>query len=278
MKKLILIPSLIFLSSQLNAQVNAGTMLSSYTDINPDSLMNYTVAPYTHETYGLNIFGDAAADIEFTAHGAVSSGGSAAYISVISLNPDVSLRFGRLDSVYSPGSSSWIITDIAKPLNAGEQINSSAATWETTQLYLTDHSGSGGGNKNVNDWIGADKYLGMKYENGWVRIQCPTEDACYVKDFSSGNTSVGITEIAETGVFVFPNPAREKVTLTFANVVPEAASFKLYDLYSRQLDISLDRTAHSVILGTSELAPGCYVLCYELEGKLYSKRIMKSAN
>src|SRR6476620_2188715 len=96
---------------------------------------------------------------------------------------------GRLDSVYAPGSSSWVVTKIAKPLSAGDQVNAGAAMWDNSMLYLTDHSGHNGGNKNVNDWVAGDKYLALKYQSGatitygWLRVQCPSEDSCYVKDF-----------------------------------------------------------------------------------------------
>lgn len=190
MKKFLL-PILFASYLNANSQVyTAGTMFSVYYDINPDTLLNYTVYPYTNKSFGFNLFGSASDDLEITAEGATSPGGTSAYFSIRSLNQNVYIRFGRLDSVYIPAYNFWDVTKIARPLNAGDQINTPAAIWDTTLLYLTDHSGYGGGNKNVNDWIGDDKYVGLKYQNGntvtygWIRVQCVSKDSCYIKDYS----------------------------------------------------------------------------------------------
>ena len=199
MKKLLL-PILLGSYFNVNSQVyNAGTAFSVYNDINPDTLINYSF-PYTNETYGISVFGNSSNDIELTAHGAASSGGSDAYIKVTSLNPNVYVLFGRWDSVqYMSAPYNWNVTKVAKPLNQNDPINTNGAIWKNDTLYLTDHSGHSGGNKNVNDWIGGNKYLGIKYQNGsiikygWIRLQCTAEDSCYVKDFSYSTTQYTVS-------------------------------------------------------------------------------------
>jgi hypothetical protein len=199
MKKLLL-PILLGSYFNVNSQVyNAGTNFSMYQDIIPDTLLNYSF-PYSNETYGIKLFGNSSNDIELTAHGAASSGGSDAYIRVTSLNPNVYILFGRLDSVqFMSPPYNWDVTKVAKPLNQNDPINTVGAIWNDSILYLTDHSGHSGGNKNVNDWIGGNKYLGIKYQNGsiikygWIRLQCTTEDSCYVKDFSYSTTQYTVS-------------------------------------------------------------------------------------
>jgi hypothetical protein len=283
MKKLLLLPILCGSYLNANAQVyNAGTMFSGYVDIAPDTLMNYTVAPYTHELYSLNIFGDAINDLDFIAHGAVSSGGSAAYISVTSINTNLSIRQGRLDSVFVPATSTWNVTSIAKPLNIGEAIDPAGAVWNNTTLYLTDHSGSGGGNKNVNDFVGGDKYLGLRYVNGtaiaygWVRVQCPTQDACYVKDYSFTPETVGINESAVKETVIFPNPVSDHFFIS--NLDPNTfsrSSLKIRDIYGKEIGFSCDPGTNTKITFDKDIAEGYYILQYNSGNDIFSQKIVK---
>jgi hypothetical protein len=283
MKKLILLLLLMISCLHLKSQVvTAGTLLPMYVDISPDSLLNYTVTPYTNETFSVNIFGDASPDLEFTAHGAVSSGGGDAYIRVVSLNPDVYIRFGRLDSVYAPGSSSWNVTKVALPLNNGEQVNAPSAIWDNTMLYFTDHSGHDGGNKNVNDWIGTDKFLGLKYQNGasasygWFRVQCVSEDSCYLKDYSAAG-AVGITERSKLAAGIYPNPVNTCFYLR--NIDPntfDIKGLKLKDLFGREVQISTEMMNETLRVSLDVSLPaGCYILEYVTEKLSFSHKVIK---
>lgn len=283
MKKLLLIPVLAGACLGVKGQTyNAGTMFMMYTDINPDTLINYTIVPYSNETYQINVFGDPAADIEIKANGAVSSGGTAAYLNVRPLNPDVLIRFGRLDSVYVPAYSLWNVTKVAKPLNAGDPINPPGAMWDTL-LYLTDHSGYGGGNKNVNDWVGGDKYIGLKYQNvsgtayGWVRVHFPAQDSCYVKDYSATPSTVGISELQKAEALIYPNPVNTSFYLknngtgTF-----DAAKLKLRDMYGKEVKFNAETMNSDVKISMDESLPdGCYMLEYITKDQVLSKKLVK---
>jgi hypothetical protein len=267
----------------MNAQYNAGTIFSGYVDITPDTLMNYTVTPYTHELYGLNIFGDAGNDVEFTAHGAVSSGGSSAYISITALNPDVSIRMGRLDSVYVPANSNWNVTNVARPLNGGEAIDAPGAVWNNTILYLTDHSGAGGGNKNVNDFIGGDKYIGLRYQNsgnlayGWIRVQCPAEDACYVKDYSFTPATVGIFEKMNKSAMVYPNPAGNIFYIkNIDRTLIDPARINIRDIYGKNVSFTCDLNDNPKITLDDSTPCGCYFLEYYSGDQPVTVKIMKA--
>jgi len=284
MKKLLL-PFLFAFCLNVNSQVyNAGTMFSAYYDINPDTLLNYTLFPYTHESFGLNLYDDSSDDIRITADGAVSSGGTSAYISVISLNPNVYIRFGRWDSVYIPAYNFWDVTKVAKPLNAGDQINAAGAIWDTSLFYLTDHSGWGGGNKNVNDWIGSDKYIGLKYQNGsvikygWIRVRCKSKDSCYVKDYSYTPAAIAIQEIEQTKMKIFPNPVKDFFYLE--NVAAETfdvSKVKITDIYGKEIKFTGETKNKEVKINLDSNAPeGCYLLHWFFKDQPITGKFVKS--
>jgi hypothetical protein len=262
---------------------NAGTPLTTYMDIVPDSLLNYVVAPYTHETYSLNIFGDQLNDVEMVAHGAVSSGGSAAYISIKSLNSNVYISFGRLDSVFVPATSTYNVTKVAKPLAGGEQINSTSASWDNTTLYLTDNSGSGGGNKNVTDFIGGDKYIGLKFQNGssadyaWIRVQCTTKDSCYVKDFSSTSTLAGMKEIKSNKLSLYPNPFKDHIQLKHVDLnVIDITNIKLLNVCGAAVNFTYESKGEDLRINIGELANGCYFLVIpNKSGEVTTKKLFR---
>lgn len=193
---------------------NAGTQFSNYYDIAPDSLLHYTVYPYTNQSFGLKLFGAASNNIQFYANGAASPGGTSANISVKSLDQNISLRFGRWDSTYIPAYTYWDVSRVAQPLNMNDPINGTGAIWDTSLLDLSNHKSWGGGTKNDNDWVGADKYIGLKYQYltilqyGWIRVQCPSADSCYVKDYSyTSPVQTNVKELTSQKLTIFPNPA-----------------------------------------------------------------------
>src|SRR5687768_15892404 len=75
----------------------AGQTLSSYTNVNPDTLINYSCgAPVSNESYNLDINNDLLNDFKINADCGYSPGYSSNYISITSLNPNWFIRFGRL--------------------------------------------------------------------------------------------------------------------------------------------------------------------------------------
>lgn len=285
MKKILLL-SLFSLCAGMSGQVyNAGIPYANYTDVNPDQLMWYQAAPYTNNTYNVSLFVNPN-DVQFTAHGAVSSGGSDAYINVMPMDPNVSIAFGRWDSVYAIGGGNWVVTKVARIFNMGEQINASGIVWDNGVQYLTDHSGHSGGNKNVNDWIGGDKFLAAKYQNGstveygWIRVNCITEDSCYLKEYSSTAASSGIAENAAHELKLYPNPAGNFLYLQ--NIEPngfKAAGLKLTDIYGKEykLQCSIQNNRIRIDFG-DELANGCYLLQYSDGNKIFTKKVFRSVN
>jgi hypothetical protein len=238
---------IILCGRMISQTYTAGSPLNEYHDVIPDSLMNYVYHPYTHETFSLNIFNKGGFDIEFVAHGAASSGGSSGYMMVRSLNPEVSIRFGRWDSVYVPATTNYNVTKVALPLKVGDVINAPGAKWDSTSLYLTDHSGSGGGNKNVNDFVGGDKFIGLRYLHkdyfngdtelyGWIWVQCPSEDSCYVKSYAASRIgAVNVQRVSSEQLHAFPNPATNGFYLSPAESL-QSSAVKMYDILGREID------------------------------------------
>jgi len=284
MKKLLLMPLMVGAYMSAHSQ-NAGAMFPLYVDINPDTLINYVVTPYTDENYEINLFGDATTDVKITAHGAVSSGGSSAYIGITSLSPNVYISFGRLDSVYGPGIPGWDVTKVARIYNAGDPLNPAGAIWDNTMLYLTDHSGHSGANKNVNDWVGGDKYIGLKYQSGsstaygWIRVQCPTEDKCYVKDYSATPATVGINELSELSATLYPNPANTSFYLKDLNAGSfDASMLKLCDMYGKDVQFTAEVMNGEVRIDLNDALPdGCYMLQYTSKNSVFSKKLVKTS-
>jgi hypothetical protein len=282
--KNLLLPILLLASFCVKSQVyNAGSMLSVYHDINPDTILNYVVYPYTNETYALDLFDDPATDLEFTARGSISSGGSAAYINVSSLNPKLYIQFGRWDSVYAPGSSGWDVTKVAAPLLIGSPVNHASAIWDNTTLYLTDHSGHSGANKDVNDWIGGEKYIGLKHEDGssvnygWIRIKCITEDSCYVLDHSQSQTSSGLSEIKKDEAKLYPNPVQNTFYVKDINKYAfDVSSLKLADVYGSLVQFTYEIKDNTLKIDLDpNLSEGFYFLQYFSDKHVFSKKLIK---
>jgi hypothetical protein len=281
MKKLLLILSFLGVYFHAESQYTAGTMYPDYYDISPDTLLNYVIFPYTNESLFFDLFDDAATDIEIRANGAVSSGGTSAYINVIPLNPNLFVRWGRYDSVYIPAYNYWDVSNIAKPLAAGDLINAPGAIWSDSMAYITDHSGWGGGNKNVNDWIGGDRYIGLKYQNGssvaygWIRVECVSEDSCYVKDYSIAPLILGINETLKNESFIFPNPMTGVFYLKNPDANLKASDIILTDIYGKRINFRTQRENASLRIETETIPSGCYFLQYKSGESFSSQKVIK---
>jgi hypothetical protein len=288
MKKLLLCIAILCCKG-ISAQLyTAGTHYSNYHDIVPDSLLKYSVTPYSEQSYSLNIFGNAGYELKFQTRGAVSSGGSASYIFITSLNPNIYIRFGRYDSVWVPGESRYNITRVAKPLMNGDVINAQDAVWMRDTLYLTDHSGHGGGNKNVNDFVGGDKFLGVKYVKkdynngdselyGWIWMRCIAEDSCYVKEYSRMGPTTGLVKFGEAVLHMYPNPVSGSF---YISGMPfrefSADGLSIYDLLGNRVGFRYNRQGDRTEIIMDQNPAGLYFLTYEYNGASYSGKLVKN--
>ena len=174
----------------------SGTILPYYYDINPDTLISYSSCHncVISETASISMFGTTSVDFEIRSYSGNGLGGGSENITIIPMNTNVFVIYGRSDSVLAnPWSTPyWWITGVAKPLSQGDTINKSNYSWSNTYLYLIQKDWGGGNYKNVTDFVSTnDKYIGVKYQTstdtlyGWIRVQCPDRYNCFVKDFSS---------------------------------------------------------------------------------------------
>jgi hypothetical protein len=286
MKKLILCITLLISVNVKSQYFIAGTHYSNYSDVSPDTLLNYVNYPFTNETYTVNVFGNGP-EFQLTARGSVSSGGSQAFIRIETLYQDVYVRFGRWDSVYVPATLNYNVTKIAKPLLAGDTINSANAVWMQGDLYLTDHTGSGGGNKNVNDFIGGIKFIGLKFIDtdhynatsyGWIRVNCISKDSCYVTEYSRGASATGLTEQKLSDhLQVYPNPMCSTFYIRAVDTRNiELTSLRITDLCGQEVAFTARPVANGIqVLLNENLPSGCYFLQMKESGKTNTKKITK---
>jgi hypothetical protein len=194
MKKFFFI--LLILPLSFIAQIfKAGDILSGYHDIIPDTLLDFTFmgpqgGPYSYEHYFFDLNGDAISDLKIESFRMLSTGNVPKDINVVPLDTHVYIRFGRTDSIYNTASNSWLKSPIAKPLLTGDSINSLTAVWKKN-LYLTRNTWYFNSLIKPLDWVGSiDNYIGIRYNfsswtiYGWIRVNCPTSDGCYLKDYS----------------------------------------------------------------------------------------------
>jgi hypothetical protein len=290
MKKALLLSALLFALNNKSQVFTAGSTLASYHDIAPDSLMWYRTYPAVFFTYSLNIFGTPGYEFMFKSVGSVSSGGSQAYIRIEPLRSDIDVSIGRIDSVWCPGcgmGGSELYENVAKPLMAGDTINSSNAIWSNNFAYLTDHTGAQGANRNVNDFVGGDKYVGLRYMEtgeygpiehyGWVWVNCPSEDSCYVKAYASAARLTGISKNQKADIKIYPNPTRDAFIIEkpYENGL-NRLSVQVTDLSGRGIPFYAWTNENGDFqVSLSTISSGLYFVTYEMNGKRSTHRLTK---
>lgn len=214
----LLINIFFFISVLGSAQVfKAGDALLYYQDIAPDTLLDYVIGASggPMESYYFDVNGDLQNDISISAYINSGGAGGSEFIEV-SAGANAYIKFGRKDSVYNNFYSTWWFTNVADTLSNGDTINPAGAGWRTGTLDLTDQSYLTGAYKNVQDWVSAsDLYLGIKYADsfdtiyGWIRVNCPAKNKCYVKDYAYSKAPNGVQNYSQPSLSIWPNPAHE---------------------------------------------------------------------
>ncbi|MGZ3942850.1 MAG: T9SS type A sorting domain-containing protein, partial [Bacteroidia bacterium] len=143
------------------------------------------------------------------------------------------------------------------------------------------HRGWGGLKKNVNDWIGGDKYIGMKYENqstiiyGWIRVQCKSADSCFVKDYSFNTNSFGTMKQKENAVSVFPNPFQQAFLIEGNKAITE---LKIIDIFGQDIGFTTTQADHRTKIDLENNPPGCYIIKCRVNDETYARKIIKTNN
>lgn len=267
----------VFLSFSLKAQVyKAGDMFSGYVDIVPDTLINGAYS--ANEIFYFDINNDQVNDYLIKAFSFNSLGGGTNYISIEPISSNSFIRYGRNDSIYHNYYHYWMYSEMALPLLFGDSINSITANWQSKVLYLTNTSGSAGTYLHPSDWIGInDLYIGLRYQiatdtiYGWIRVNCPSSNKCYIKDYSSSGFVNGLNEIMikEKNVIIYPNPVSSTI-----NIYNKKSTFVNADIeIVNSLGQNVLRQPYSENIDVSWLHQGLYILKVytEKSGMYYSK-------
>lgn len=228
LRRYIIVIFCVFNYCYTNAQVfKAGEIFSSYIDVTPDTLINFNYQTSPTEDYYFDIDFDSQYDFKIEAYNVGGLGGASRSISVIPINSNSYILNGRVDSVFHNFYNYWHLTPMLKVLNYGDSINTLTNIWVNQVLYLTSNSGSAGTYVNPTDWIGNnDLYIGLKYQTltdtiyGWIRVNCPSSNKCYIKDYSTTKFANDIHEINEgvKGIITYPNPVTNSLNILSSSV------------------------------------------------------------
>lgn len=283
MKKLKFIAlSFLFILGSKAQIYQAGTIYPNYFDVNPDSTLDRNNYSYKKEIYNLNMFGGAGDEIKLEAFSGGGLGGGNYYIKINALKSDIYFSFGRWDSVYNSWSSYWYVSKIAKPLSAGDSINSFLAKWDSTTQYITQNSGSAGTYENVLDWVNkGDLYVGVKYsdgvstEYGWIRLNCPSTNSCVVKDFSSTKNFASINELKDEIKAIYPNPFSSEIHLSGTKYKKN----QVLDCLGREMKFLLETSSNETKINfNNEMPSGIYYLNVLTGDGSFSKALVHTSD
>jgi len=268
-----------YLHSQVNQVYNAGYALTNYDDIEPDTLINYIIGPQAqNEAYDIDVNGDLENDLRIQAWYAYSMVWSNRIIEIVSLNPNSYARFGRYDSVptYTGG---WWVTKVALPLQYADTINSGTSVWDSVYLTLTDDSMITGDFKNVTDWVSPDdKYIALKYQDstdtiyGWIRVNCPVMNECWIKDYSFSSFYTVIQETESDKFNIYPNPAARKIFI--GRTDSEEMEVCLFDIAGKQVMGTTISKSKITEIDVSAIHKGNYILKLTINNNSFNKKIV----
>ncbi|MEI6823855.1 MAG: T9SS type A sorting domain-containing protein [Bacteroidota bacterium] len=273
----------LFLTISFNAQsqiYKTGDIFPTYIDINPDTLLNYhcSSGPSSIVDYYFNMNGGSQYDLKITAYCEIGLASQYRNISISCLNPDFYIRFGRYDSVYNNNQSGWWVTEVAKPLQYGDTINSMFSIWSNSYLYLTDWSQETGNSKSIVDWVSIiDEYIGIKYQNatdtiyGWIRVNCSSTDSLYIKDYSFGALTPNIQSFELVNFNIYPNPTPDNLNIETNSNTEQR--LEITNLIGQTVYTSY--IYRKGIINTSSFAKGVYILKLSSDKETIVRKFIK---
>jgi hypothetical protein len=90
------------------------------------------------------------------------------------------------------------------------------------------------------------------------------------------NLSAGIAESAQEEWSVYPNPARDRVTLGSSNIPSQIIDVTIYDITGKQVKIiSQHELSQDKSIDIADLQSGMYVLTIRSEAGTSSRKIIK---
>ncbi len=219
----------------------AGTLLPGYVDVVPDTLLDYQCPNYQPESFYFDINGDNQNDFELNAVCSYAMGGQIWDHRITPLNTNSYVRFGHLDSAYFTSINIWQYSPVAKKLYYGDTINSFDAVWNSSFLNLNYSIHSFGSFLSAYDWIdSSDTYLGLRYDNvidtiwGWIRVNFPVGNKCFVRDYSFGSSHIGIKETFFGKTNIYPSPADDYL-ITECELNDRDIHLRIFDFVGREM-------------------------------------------
>lgn len=280
MKQIFTLLILLTVSLSSSAQVLAGHPLSESSNIFPDTLINgICYSTSSAESYFIDINEDAQNDYELKGYCGQSPSHFTKYVSISSLNADAYIRYERTDSSYHDFQGYWVTAKATTALSYGDTIDHPLSLWDKTTLYLNYSSSSFGSGLSFSDFIStSDLYVGIKYQIetdigfGWIRVNCPNTNSCYVKDYSFGSQTLSINDTELSSVNIYPNPANDIITLE-RNLLNEAIQLHLTDVLGKEIKTG-KLTNTKAAIDVSNVQEGIYFLILQTSNATATKKII----
>lgn len=134
--------------------------------------------------------------------------------------------------------------------------------------------------KNANTWpFNAEQYFIINVAIQSNIASSFVQDALeidYIRVYEK-QTALGLANVSNTEVNIYPNPFTNKLTLKLANTVQKNSLIKIYSMDGKLLLSENCMINNSAIEldNLEDLEKGIYIISYELNGVLYQQRIVK---
>ena len=243
-----------------------------YTDVDPD--LTITQSDTGSVVQGVDINNDGIIDINMTAAWAEGYSPQEGYYTI-----------KRVDVGCSAGSQLLMyyffnVLELAKPVSITAIIDSASQTWSDIPFGATlVVNAIGGNNDPFGDWSDTtDRYLGIRMPEGgdwvygWVRVSVAQDSISFtIRDYaynsipdqpilSGQTTTTGIIEHSlDSSINLFPNPARDKLTIALPNT-NEKVEVTITDISGKIIYYSRVTQTQKVEVNTQDFAAGVYVV------------------
>jgi hypothetical protein len=255
----------------------AGQPIGIYTDIVPDTSLNYS-----GQTYQIDFGQDGIPDIEFNIFHSISPGGGWFFTKVNSLNSSVRLAYGSTDSTYVTFFNTWHTCGVLKPYSEFDTIRADNFLGVSSG-YLSEYYYTAGTQATSEEWrTYGDLYIGVSLTDGvqtvygWIRVDVTDYDFCTVRDYSIPSLAItGMKNNEKMSVIrsVYPNPASGKLSVSLQQSV-NAASVCINDIEGRTVYTASAQNTPLLTIDVNDLDPGVYFLSLTTEQGKSCKKII----
>ncbi len=120
--------------------------------------------------------------------------------------------------------------------------------------------------------------MGIKYQTvtdtgyGWIRVNCPNSNGCYIKDYSFGSQTLSINDIKLAGVSIYPNPTSDIITVE-GNLLNEEIQLQLTDVLGKEIKTGM-LTNTKATIDVTDVQEGIYFLTLQTSNAIATKKII----